>query len=179
MERVHANQRPTDVIKAAVALLALLAVAGCAAPVATGTPEPSHASGMTIIDAQAIPMPGNGNPVLVVATIRNDTGRDDKLIGGTSPAAKAVGLVMSVGETPGPTDPLTGIPNVGPIPWWPIAANETLRFTPGQGPMVLSGLSEPLVAGQTVEVTFEFAYADPVTVQIPVVSAIGSEATVK
>jgi copper(I)-binding protein len=133
---------------------------------------------MTIIDAQAIPMAGNGNPVLVVATIRNDTSRDDKLIGGTSPLAKTVGLVMAVGETPGPTDPLTGIPNLAPIPWWPIAANETLGFPPGQGPMVLSGLSQPLVAGQTVQVTFEFAYADPVTVQIPVVPAIGAEATV-
>jgi periplasmic copper chaperone A len=171
MEHVHASQRPTDVIRAAVPLLALLAVAGCAAPVATGTPEPSHRSSMTVIDAQAIPMHGNGNPVLVVATIRNDTGRDDKLIGGSSPLARTVRLVMAVGETPGPTDPLTGIPNLGSIPWWPIAANETLKFPPGQGEMVLSGLLEPLAAGQTVQVTFEFAYADPVAVQIPVVSA--------
>jgi copper(I)-binding protein len=84
---------------------------------------------------------------------------------------RTVGLVTAVGETPGPTDPVTGIHNMAPIPWWPIAAHETLGFSPGQGPMVLSGLSQPLVAGQTVQVTFEFAYADPVTVQIPVVSA--------
>jgi periplasmic copper chaperone A len=168
MEHAYANRRPTDVIRAAVSLLALLAVAGCAAP---GNPEPSHGPGMTIIDAQAIPIPGNGNPVLVVATIRNDTSRDDKLIGGTSPLAKTVSLVMGVGETPGPTDPLTGIPNLAPIPWLPIAAHETLGFPRGQGPMVLSGLAQPLVDGQTVQVTFEFAYADPVTVQILVVSA--------
>jgi len=37
--------------------------------------------------------------------------------------------------------------------------------------MILSGLSQSLAAGQTVEVTLEFAYADSVTVQIPVVSA--------
>jgi hypothetical protein len=171
MEHACTKPRPTDVIKAALPLLALLAVAGCAGPVPSGTPEPSRGSGITIIDAQAIPMPGNGNPVLIVATIRNDTSRDDKLIGGTSPRAKVVGLVEGVGETPGPTDPLSGVPNVGPIAYWSMAANQTLRFTPGQGPMVLSGLSQPLAAGQTVEVTFEFAYADPVTVQIPVVAS--------
>jgi copper(I)-binding protein len=162
MEPATTNHRPTGVIKAAVCLLALLAVAGCAAP---------RASGMTVTDAQAIPMSGNGNPLLVVATMRNDTGRDDKLIGATSPGAADVHLVMRVGETPGPTDPVTGIPNLGPISSWPIAANETIRFTPGQGPVVVSGLSQPLVVGQTLQVTFEFAYADPVTVQIPVVSA--------
>jgi copper(I)-binding protein len=134
---------------------------------------------MTITDARAIPVSGNGNPVLVVATITNNTSRDDKLIGGMSPVTEAVSLVMAVGETPGPTDPVSGIPNLAPIPWWPIAAKETLRFRPGQGVMVLSGLSQPLVAGQTVQVTFEFAYADPVTVQIPIVSAACADATAR
>jgi copper(I)-binding protein len=125
---------------------------------------------MTITDAEAIPVRDNGDPVLVTATIRNDTGRDDELIGGSSPIAKSVRLYVHVGETPGPTDPLTGVPNVAPIVSLPIGANETLRFPRGYGGMILSGLSQPLVAGQTIQVTFEFAHADPVTVQVPVAS---------
>jgi hypothetical protein len=50
-------------------------------------------------------------------------------------------------------------------------ANETIQLRTGAGEMILSGLSQSLAAGQTVEVTLEFAYADSVTVQIPVVSA--------
>jgi copper(I)-binding protein len=194
MQPVRAIQRPTDVIRAAVLLLALFAVAGCVAPATTvstapattvstapattvSTAPPSHGSGMNIIDAQAMPIPGNGNPVIVVATIRNGTGRDDKLVGGSSPVTTAVGLYATCGCSPAPTDPVTGIPGLAPMPWWLIRTNETIQLRAGDGEMVLSGLPQPLAAGQTVEVTFEFAYADAVTVQIPVVSAIGAEAT--
>jgi copper(I)-binding protein len=132
---------------------------------------------MNIIDAQAFPIPGNGNPVIVVASIRNGTGRDDKLLGGSSPAAAVVGLYATCGCSPAPTDPVTGIPGLAPMTWWLVKANETIQLRAGDGEMVLSGLAGPLAAGQTVEVTFEFAYAEPVTIQIPVVSAIGAEAT--
>ena len=195
MQPAHAIQRPTDVIRAAVLLLALLAVAGCVAPATTVSTAPattvstapattvstapsSHGSGMNIIDAQALPIPGNSNPVIVAATIRNGTGRDDKLVGGSSPVATAVGLYATCScASPEPTDPVTGIPGLAPMPWWLIRAGETIQLRAGAGEMVLSGLSQPLAASQTVEVTFEFAYADPVTVQIPVVAAIAAEAT--
>jgi copper(I)-binding protein len=149
-----------------------LPVVAPAAVSETSASPPSHGSGMNIIDAQAMPIPGNGNPVIVVATIRNGTGRDDKLVGGSSPVATTVGLYSTCAcATPEPTDPVTGIEGIAPFPWWLIRADETIQLRAGAGEMVLSGLSQPLAAGQTVEVTFEFAYADPVTVQIPVVSA--------
>jgi copper(I)-binding protein len=151
-------------------------VATEASPVATGAGTQSPAQGMTITDAQALPIAGVTNPVIVTATIANGTGRDDKLLGGSSPVAAAVGLYGTCGCSPAPTDPVTGIPGVAPFPWWLIKANETIQLRAGDGEMVLSGLSQPLVAGQTVEVTFKFAYAAPVTVQIPVVSAIGTAA---
>ena len=139
---------------------------------------PSNGSGMNIIDPQAMPISGKGNPVIVVATIRNGTGRDDKLLGGSSPAATTVGLYATCScMPPEPTDPVTGIPGLAAFPWWLIRADETIQLRAGAGEMVLSGLSQPLAAGQTVEVTLEFAYADPVTVQIPVVTASGATAT--
>src|ERR1019366_7311859 len=146
-----------------------LGSAGCAAAASTQAVTASHGSGMTIIDAQAMPIPGNGNPVIVVATIRNGSGRDDKLVGGSSPVTTAVGLYATCGCSPAPTDPVTGIPGLAPMPWWLIRTNETIQLRAGDGEMVLSGLTQPVAAGQTVEVTFLFASADPVTVQIPVV----------
>lgn len=129
---------------------------------------------MAIIDAQAMPIQGNGNPVIVVAAIRNGTGRDDKLVGGSSPVATAVGLYATCScMTPEPTEPVTGLPGLAPMPWWLIRAGETIELRAGAGEMVLSGLSQPVTTGQKVEVTFMFASADPVTVQIPVVSAVG------
>ena len=162
-------------IRAAILALALLGTAGCAASTSTGSVQPSHGSGMTIIEAQAMPIQGSGNPVIVVASIRNGTGRDDKLIGGSSPVATAVGLYATCScMTPEPTEPVTGLPGLAPMPWWLIRADETIQLRAGAGEMVLSGLSQPLAAGQTIEVTFLFASADPVTVQIPVVSAVAA-----
>jgi copper(I)-binding protein len=149
-----------------------LPVVAPAAASETSASPPSHGSGMNIIDAQAMPISGNGNPVIVVATIRNGTGHDDKLLGGSSPVATTVGLYSTCAcATPEPMDPVTGIPGLAAFPWWLIRADETIQLRAGAGEMVLSCLSQPLAAGQTVEVTFEFAYADPVTVQTPVVSA--------
>ncbi|MFI5258445.1 MAG: copper chaperone PCu(A)C [Candidatus Limnocylindrales bacterium] len=138
---------------------------------ATTVATPSHASGMNIIDAQAIPIPGSGNPVIVVGSIRNGTGRDDKLIGGSSPIAKTAGLYATSGLWPIPTDD-TGMANLAPMPWWLIRAGETIELRAGDGEMVLNGLARPLAAGQSVQITFEFAYADPVTVRVPVVAGV-------
>jgi copper(I)-binding protein len=162
-------------IRAVILALAMLGSAGCAAAASTQAVTASHGSGMTIIDAQAMPIQGNGNPVIVVATIRNGTGHDDKLVGGSSPVARVVGLYATCScMTPEPTDRVTGIPGLAPMPWWLIRADETIQLRAGDGEMVLSGLTQPVAAGQTVEVTFLFASADPVTVQIPVVSVVGA-----
>lgn len=178
-ERVRAIRRPSNVIRAVTLVVALLALAGCAGPVATRTAQPSYWVGMRITAAQAIPMPGAGDPVLVAATIENETGRDDELIGGTSPLATTVAVYGRVGETPGPTDRVTGLPNLVRIRSLPIGANEGIRLLPGYGGLILSGFSQPLVAGQTIQVTFDFAHADPVTLQITVASTPGAQSTAR
>jgi copper(I)-binding protein len=181
MEPGGAVERPVAVIRAVTFLFALCAVAGCSGPAATGAAtQQSPAAGMTVTEAQAVPIPGFARAVIVTGTIANRTGRDDKLIGGSSPLAAAVGLYATCScMPPEPTDPVNGIPGLAQMPWVVIEANGTLQLIAGDGEMVLSGLSQPLVAGQTVEVTFMFAYADPVTVQVPVVSAIGADATAR
>ena len=174
MEPVHATDRPVGVIRASIFVLALLAVAGCATPVATGADtQKAPAAGMVVTDAQAVPIPGFPNAVIVSTTITNRSGRDDKLLGGSSPVAAAVGLCATCScMPPEPTDPITGIPGLAQVPWLLIRADETVQLIAGDGEMVLSGLFETLTAGQTVEVTFKFAYGPPVTVEVPVVSPV-------
>ncbi len=58
------------------------------------------------------------------------------------------------------------------MPWWLIKQGETIQLRAGDGELIVSGLPQPLAAGQTVEVTFDFTYAAPVTVTVPVVASI-------
>ena len=147
--------------------------------------------GMVITRAMAVPVFGSGNPVIVTATITNRTGRSDKLLGGISPMAEKVGLYATSGggtspaavndvpsatngQTPVPTD---GLGNLVSMPWWLIGAGESIQLRAGDGEMVLDDLARPLVPGDTVVVTFEFATSPSVTVHIPVVSSMDSPVT--
>jgi copper(I)-binding protein len=145
-------------------------------PSASVTARQSATGGMVIQNAQAVPVNGIGNPVVVTATITNRTGRDDKFLGGSSPTATTAGLYDPCGcLVPGPTDPITGIANIMPSPWWAIGTDETIQMDINRyGVLVLSGLSHPLTPGQTIEVTFKFANAAPVTVEVQVVAALAS-----
>jgi copper(I)-binding protein len=58
------------------------------------------------------------------------------------------------------------------MPWWLVRANETIQLRAGDGELIVSGLPRPYTAGQTIAVTFEFAYAAPVTLDVPVVASV-------
>jgi copper(I)-binding protein len=149
MDPVHATDRPIGLVRASIFVLALLAVAGCATTVAAGAAtQKAPAAGMVVTDAQAVPIPGLPNAVIVTTTITNRSGRDDKLLGGSSPVATAVGLYATCSRMPPePTDPITGIAGLAQVPWLLTRADETVQHIAGDGEMVLSGLSETLTAG--------------------------------
>jgi copper(I)-binding protein len=134
----------------------------------------SVAPGMIVGNAQALPVPGSGNPVIVVATITNATGRDVKLVGASSPVATRAGLYATGGcactASPG------GSGGAGlfdqPMPWWLVRPGETIRLRSGSGKVILEGLARPLGAGETVRVTFLFDSSASVTVEIPVVAQL-------
>lgn len=132
--------------------------------------SPSTLGGMEIADAHALPIPGSGNPVVITATITNHTGQVDKLIGGSSPVAATVGLYATVAGSPYPTGE-SGMAGLTPFPFWLIGPGETIQLRSGDGEMVLTGLARPISVGDTVEVTFRFESAAPVTVQVPVVGS--------
>jgi copper(I)-binding protein len=140
-----------------------------------GTPSAtaSTPAGMLVTDAQARPIAGSGNPVSVTAVITNRTDSNDKLLGASSPIAASGGLYATCACSPVPTDS-TGLADTSRMPWWAIAINETIQLRAGSGEVILNGLASPLAPGQTIEVTFEFAVAPPVTVKVPVVGPAGT-----
>jgi copper(I)-binding protein len=98
-------------------------------------------------------------PVSLV--IRNDSGAEDRLLGGSSPVALRVEvhrtrLVQGRREMHPFADGLT------------IPANETLILEPGASHLMLLGLQASLVQGQTFPLTLRFAHAGEVTVPVRV-----------
>jgi copper(I)-binding protein len=186
VRRLRTGARATALLPLGLVLALIVAVVGVAllgashwptqngaAPASGRSPTPqSPAPGMVVADAQAVPIPGSGNPVIVTATITNGTDQDDKLVGASSPVAATAGLYATSGClcTLAPSE-TTGMPDLVPMPWWLIKPNETIQLRAGAGKIVLNGLAHPLTAGQTVEVTFKFAYAQSVTVEVPVIAS--------
>ena len=161
---------------AAFGVLLMLAGSACTSAASPSTPTAPASSVMpgksiVITAARAIPVASNGNALSVVASIRNDTGLDDAIVGGSSPGAKG-GLYSTCGCLPARTDPETGLVNKSRMTWWKIPAGETVALRSGDGEMILLGLPRPLAAGDTIEVTFQFESAGDVTVAVPVVASI-------
>ncbi len=135
-------------------------------PIAKRTGSQTTGTGVAISAAQAVALPGTAHPVSVVALIRNNTGKDIKLRGASSPIAKTAGLYATSGEMPDPSD-TTGMSFLRPMPWWLIPAGQSIELRRGDGEIVLSGLAGPLTEDH-VQVTFLFEGSDPVTVSVPV-----------
>ena len=61
-----------------------------------------------------------------------------------------------------------------PVPAVPIPAGQMVTFTPGGAHIMLTGLKQKLVAGQSFPLTLTFAHAAPVTVDVKVRALGGS-----
>lgn len=119
---------------------------------------------------------------LVLALVNNGTSAD-QLVSVTSSAAASVVLATSGSSTPAPgsaassdsasAPPSTASPSrsatgSGPIS---IPPNTLVRVGAGQpagGVITMTGLKQPLTPGVTVPVTFAFASAGRITIQLPV-----------
>ena len=95
--------------------------------------------------------------------IHNDTDTDDALVGATSPAAEFVELHLSAMDDEG----MMSMNQVGEIP---VPAHAVAVLKPGSYHIMLIDLVEPLTEGGEVELTLEFATAEPQTVMAPVLT---------
>ena len=168
-------------------LIVLLVLAACAAPGAAGpdihienawarpamassmgetnpTPDMQAMTGATASQASPMPdMPGmTGDETTSAAylVIVNDGNEADTLIGATSDAANQA----EVHETQINND----VAQMIPVPRLDIPAHGQVEFSPGGYHVMLVGLTQDLIEGQTIKLTLQFEKSGAITIDVPV-----------
>ena len=96
----------------------------------------------------------------VYMTIRNESGENDRLVGGSTPAARAVEIhAMRMDGA---------IMRMRPQDGLDVPAGGTAQLEPGGTHLMLVGLKAPLRAGQTIPLTLDFANAGRKQVRVKV-----------
>jgi hypothetical protein len=134
---------------AAVLVLVLAGTVFAACSSAAGT--------MKVTDAWARTSMGMDRAGAAYLVIRNDTGKDDALIGVTSPAAATAELH----ETTTGSDGMTGMSPVSEIP---VVAGGSATLEPGGFHIMLIDLAAPLTVGATIDLTLTFREAGEIKV---------------
>lgn len=131
-----------------------LVLAACGQPAQEA--ETPKVATVAVTDAWCRPTPNGAQAGGCYATVLAST--DDRLTGGTSPAAAQVQIhEMSMAN---------GVMRMAELKdGLPLPAGKTVTLAPGAEHLMLTGLTRPLVAGQTVPLSLKFASAPAVTVQ--------------
>jgi copper(I)-binding protein len=95
--------------------------------------------------------------------IRNTGAAPDRLLAAASPAAQRMELHTHVRDGE--------VMRMRPVADIPVPANGSVTLQPGGLHLMLIGLTQPLVAGQSVPVTLRFERAGEVTIQLAVQAA--------
>ena len=143
----------------ALAVLPLLSLSACGEPANIGNTY-TDAEGNTITqiiisDEVCRPTP-NGRPV-TACYLNLVAAADDRLISIESPVSPRV----QIHEMKMESNMMMMRPIEGGVP---LTGGEVINFTPGGNHIMLNGVSEPLVEGDTVELTLQFETAPDVTV---------------
>lgn len=120
----------------------------------------AHAGdGVTVQDAWARASAGaasNGAAyVSLVGGVQPDT-----LISASTPVAETAEVHATINDN--------GVMKMRAEPNVPIEAGQTVTFAPGGNHIMLMGLKQPLIAGQTFPLTLTFAHTPPLTVDVQV-----------
>jgi hypothetical protein len=96
-------------------------------------------------------------------TLRNAGRAADRLVAGSTPAARVVELHTHIRDGE--------VMRMRPVNDIPLPVGETVRLRPGGLHVMLIGLTEPLRQGTTVPLTLRFAEAGETTVQVEIQAA--------
>lgn len=149
-------------MKIKLALAAALSLAACnpsepaKAPVAE---TPTETAAVTATDAWCRPSPNGAKAGGCYVTLTAAT--DDRLTGGSTP--RAASLQVHEMKTENGMMKMAELTAGLPLP-----ADQAVALAPGGNHLMLIGLTAPLVAGETVPLTFQFASAPAITVQAQV-----------
>lgn len=142
-------------------IFVLLALSLCLVPLAGAQDAPVCTTIGFLSGWARASMPGMPNSA-AYGVLANLGDTDDTLIGASSGAAEAVELhemVMAEGDVMQMRPLADGIP---------VLAGEAAILQPGGLHIMLIGLTEPLVAGETLEITLHFAEREDLVLSLPI-----------
>jgi periplasmic copper chaperone A len=132
----------------------LLAVAALCAAL------PAWAAGLTVTNAWSRATPPGVTVGVAYFTLKNDTGKSDRLLKIASPIASKAQVHR--------TETLDGIARMREVAVLHVDAGQALEFAPNGMHVMLMGLKQPLVEGKTFEIELLFEVAGPRTVKVAV-----------
>ncbi len=159
---------PAMIRALALCALPLTLLAGCGQPTASSRAAETR-DGATVAvevtDAWCRATPGGARAAACFATFQA-TGRDDRLVALTTPAAETAEVhTMS---TEGGMMRMSALPDGLPLP-----DGEPVTLAPGGTHLMLMGLAGPLSAGDQVPLTLSFETGSSLVLQVPV-RAVGT-----
>lgn len=121
---------------------------------------PAWGAGLTVTDAWSRSTPPGVTVGVAYFTLKNDTGKSDRLLKISSPVAEKVQVHR--------TEILDGISRMREVAVLHVEAGQEVRFEPNGMHLMLMGLKKPLVEGQSFELdlVFELAGARKVSVVV-------------
>ena len=119
---------------------------------------PALAGTLTIANAWSRSTPPAVKVGVAYFTLKNDTGKSDRLLKISSPVAASVQVHR--------TEILEGIARMREVAVLHLDAGQTVEFAPNGMHVMLMGLKKPLVEGQKFELDFLFEVAGPRQVEV-------------
>ena len=121
---------------------------------------PAFAGGLTVTNAWSRTTPPGVTVGVVYFTLKNDTGKSDRLLKISSPIAAKVQVHR--------TEIQDGMARMREVAVLHVDANQSVEFAPNGMHVMLMGLKEPLVEGQKFELEMLFEVAGPRKIQVAV-----------
>jgi copper(I)-binding protein len=121
---------------------------------------PAWAAGLTISGAWSRSTPPGVTVGVAYFTLKNDTGKSDRLLKISSPVAEKVQVHR--------TEILDGIARMREVAVLHVDAGQELKFEPNGMHLMLMGLKKPLVGGQSFELDLVFEVAGARKVKVAV-----------
>jgi hypothetical protein len=125
-----------------------------------GAALPAWAAGLSITNAWSRTTPPGVTVGVAYFTLKNDTGKSDRLLRISSPIAEKVQVHR--------TEVLDGIARMREVAVLHVEAGQELRFEPNGMHLMLMGLRKPLVEGKTFELDLVFEVAGARKVKVVV-----------
>lgn len=157
---MHTTTRTSLIRISALAAAATLTLVGCAP--STGTTDPAPTAGQEhIIITDAWVKAADGGMTAAFGIIENHSAADITLVAASTPVATTVELHETVAGAAGGTQMQEKDGG------FTIPTGSRLTLEPGDNHLMLMGLTEPLLAGDEVELTLAFADGTELTVTVP------------